>query len=88
MFDAPARGEEVVIERDGVRVRLVVDQRVPSEERRPRLGFLTGTVVIHDQDRDAPMDDDQIREMFGDDFFEEYHSDGPTSTDGLAPVDR
>lgn len=70
ILDAAERGEEVVIERDGRELRIVPVSTPPRTDPEIRVGIFAGQAVVHDPDWDAPLSDEELREMLGDDYVD------------------
>ena len=71
LLEAVGRGEEVIIARSGVPVaRIIPEPERPVERHKVRLGLFADQVKVVDPDWHLPMSDDDIREMFGDEFVD------------------
>ena len=77
LLEAVGRGEEVIIARRGVPVARIIpeperpsDPDGPAKKREVRLGLFADQVKVIDPDWHLPMSDDDIREMFGDEFVD------------------
>lgn len=70
ILDAAERGEEVVIVRDGRTLRIVASATPRRTDPEIRLGIFAGQAIVHDPNWDAPLTDDELREMLGDDYVD------------------